>query len=326
MTQGPLPGLGVAARPRVPLHLLAYLLSLPERTVRAVAAILGTLAFAATHLIPRPIREARFYRLVVERNIKTLADDVGQAGIFPSALALDAATARRLAIGGVADNLMMVGLHASPLWILLAASDVSRGARAFVAELGQELKQAGVMRSGAPLDSLDEVLGGLSRLSERLASTVDMPPLSVADMKGVVGSLRTEVRQLGEAAQDVAQFDVLAEQLRSTAADAEQSLLATTGHVAMGTLKSAGNVLRGGVIGTATAMRFMHRVVWQDVIGDYVTTLQAIRRRGFFGSLAGLMRPQGRGILKAFAYARLTLTERALCLGRWNTAAWRKVG
>ena len=44
---------------------------------------------------------------------------------------------------------LMVGLHASPLWILLAASDVSRGAQAYLRELGKELKGAGVMEEAS---------------------------------------------------------------------------------------------------------------------------------------------------------------------------------
>lgn len=312
-----------AGRPVRPLHLAAYVLSLPERLLRALAAVLGTLAYLCTWLVPRPVREARLYRLVVERNIKTVADDLGQTGLFPAAAALDVRTARRLAVGGVADNLIMVGLHASPLWLLLAASDVSRGARAFLAELGAELRAAGVMPAGAPLDSLDAVLGGLSRLSDRLADTVDMPPLSVAEMKAAVGGLRTEVEGLKGAAQGLARVDEVAEQLRATAREARQSLLATTGNLALGTLRGAGHLLKGGAVGARTAARVVHRVVWHDVLGDYAATLARIRRRGFFGSLAGVLRPPGRGLGRAFAWRRLTLTERWLSFGRWGAAPWR---
>ena len=42
-------------------------------------------------------------------------------------------------------------------------------------ELAEELKRAGVMREGCRLDSVDEVLEGLSRLSDRMADTFDQP-------------------------------------------------------------------------------------------------------------------------------------------------------
>jgi len=316
-------GRAAVRRPRGPLHVAAYALSLPERGVRALAALVGVLGHALTRLLPRPLREAKIYRLVVERNLKTLADDVGQAGLFPAAQALDAATAKRLAVGGVADNLMMIGLHASPLWVLLAATDVSNGARAFVGHLAQELKRAGVMKEGAALDSVDDVLAGLSRLSDRLSDTVDMPPLSFAQMKSAVKGVGAEMRGLAGAASDVARIDDLAAEVVRTAQHAQQSLLATTGNLAVSTLKGAGTVLRGGVVGAGAAASWVGDLLLRDVLGDYLESLRGIRRHGFYGSLGLLWKPSWRGWARVFAYRFLTLTETALSLGRWRGAAWR---
>jgi hypothetical protein len=310
-------------RPPHPFHLLAYLVSLPERVVRAVAALLGVVGHALTRLLPRPVREAKIYRLVVERNLKTLADDVGQAGLFPAAQALDAATAKRLAVGGVADNLMMIGLHASPLWVLLAATDVSNGARAFVGHLAQELKRAGVMKEGAALDGVDGVLAGLSRLSDRLSDSVDMPPLSLAEMRATVSGLGSEMRHLAGAASDVARIDDLAAEVVRTAAEAQQSLLATTGNLAVSTLRGAGTVLKGGVVGAGAAASWVGNLVVKDVLGDYLDSLRAIRRHGFYGSLGLLWRPSWRSWARVFAYRFLTLTETGLSFGRWRGAPWR---
>ena len=164
-------------RPLGPHHLLAFLLSLPERLLRFLVACVGSLLNIMMGVLPRRIRQGRFYRLAVERQLKLLADDVGQAGLFPGQGALDKETATRMAVGGMADNLMMVGLSASPIWILLAASDVSSSARAFTREIADEMREAGVIDEDSPLDDVDAVLGGLGKLSDRLADTMDMPPL-----------------------------------------------------------------------------------------------------------------------------------------------------
>jgi hypothetical protein len=313
----------VVARPASPQHALAYALSLPERVLRLLVTLFGLLGHAATRLLPAPIREGRFYKLAVERQIKMLTDDVGMAGLFPGQKALDSDTARRMAVGGAVDNLMMVGLHASPLWILLAASDVSRGAQAYMRELARDLKQAGVMEEGSRLDSLDDVLTGLHRLSDRLSDTVDMPPLSLAAMKQTLDGIGADLKSQGAALAHAADVDGLAEELTSLAREAKHSLLETTGAVALGTMRSAGNVLKGGIVGAGSTARFVGRVVWHDVLGDYGRTIRRIYRRGFYGSVRSFLRPQARSYRNLFAYRFLTVTEMALSLLRWRKAPWR---
>lgn len=304
-------------------HLVAFLLSLPERVVRLLATLIGLIGNAATRLLPRPIREGKFYRLAVERQIKMLTDDVGMAGLFPNAKALDADSAKRMAVGGAVDNLMMIGLHASPLWILLAASDVSKGAQAYMRELAGELKSAGVMEEGCRLDSLDEVLEGISRLSDRLSDSVDMPPLSVDAMKETITGIGQEMKSGGSALLSAADVDGLAEELTDLARDANHSVLETTGAVALGTMRSAGNIIMGGLVGAGATVRFVSRIVWNDVLGDYGNTIQRIYRRGFYGSVRSFLRPQVRSYRTLFAYRFVSVTELLLSFWRWKRAPWR---
>ena len=329
MNEGPSPAAGTPAvirvvpRPVLPHHVLAYALSLPERVLRFLVTLLGLIGHAVTRLLPGPIREGKFYKLAVERQIKMLTDDVGMAGLFPGQKALDGDMARRMAVGGVVDNLMMVGLHASPLWILLAASDVSRGAQAYMQELARDLKQAGVMGEGSRLDSLDDVLAGLNRLSDRLSDTVDMPPLSLDAMKRTLDGIGAELRSGGTALAHAADVDGLAEELTGLAREANHSLLETTGAVALGTMRSAGNVLKGGIVGAGSTARFVARIVWHDVLGDYGRTIQRIYRRGFYGSVRSFLRPQVRSYHALLAYRFLTVTEMLISLLRWRKAPWR---
>ncbi len=316
---------GPIRRPLHVHHLAAYVLSLPERILRWLATLVGLLGHALTRLLPQPIREGKFYRLAVERQIKMLTDDVGTAGLFPAAQALDAASAKRMAVGGAVDNLIMVGMHASPLWILLAASDVSKGAQAFMQALAGELKKAGVMQEGSRLDSLDDVLTGLNQLSDRLSDTVDMPPLSLADMKAAVAGIGAEMKSGGTALLQTADLDGLASELTDLAREANHSLLETTGAVALGTMRSAGNVIKGGLVGAGATAKFVGRIVWHDVLGDYGRTIRKIYRRGFYGSVRTFLRPQARSYRNLFAYRFLTITELLLSFWRWSKAPWRFV-
>ena len=50
-----------APRPRAPHHLIAYGLSLPERCGRQLAALVGRILKPATFVVPRPLRESKFF-------------------------------------------------------------------------------------------------------------------------------------------------------------------------------------------------------------------------------------------------------------------------
>ena len=309
-------------RPRRVHHLLAYGLSLPERIIRWIASIIGSCLLVLTFLLPRQIREGRFYKTTVRRQIKMLVDDVGQAGVFQGEDELDTRTAARLGVGGAVDNLLVLTMHASPIWLLLAATDVCKGAAGFVGEIGQELKDAGVMREGSRLDSGDDVLEGLSRLSERMADTVDMPPITLSEMKETVLNLKDEVGGVTGTVIDTADLEGFVSDVRNAATGANRSLLQTTAAIATGALERTGNVVVGTAVGTTATIRYVGRNVG-DVFSDYAKSLNTIRRLGFSGSLRRFLKPQTRSSQRLFAYSFLTFTEIGLSLGGWRKTAWR---
>lgn len=307
-----------------PHHLLAFVLSQPERVLRFLIACVGSLLHVVLGLVPRRIRQGRFYRLAVERQIKLLADDVGQAGLFPGQASLDKETATRMAVGGLADNLMMVGLSASPLWILLAASDASSAARAFTREIADEMREAGVIDEKSSLNDVDAILGGLEKLGERMADTMDMPPLSVASMKETVGSLRDELHGVGSAALEAApDVDQLATDLMALAKDEERSLAEITSGVAVSSVRSVGSAVVGGLVGVGAVATVAGRRVWEDVVLDYGKTIDRMRRLGFAGCLRRVASPPRRSLLRLGHYRFLSMTELVLSLGSWRKAPWR---
>ena len=311
-------------RPRWPHHLLAYMLSVPERILRFLASLVGQLGLVLSRLIPRPIREGKFYRLAVERQFRMMTDELGQANLFPQAKKLDGELATRMAVGGAVDNLMMVGLHASPIWLLLAATDVSKGAAVFLEDLGRELREAGVMAEGSRVDRLPDVLNGLHRLSNRLADAVDAPPLSMDDMRATVRGVRDGLGDVsGSALEQVPDLDALADEIRSLADASNHSLLETAGALGVGTLRRAGTIVAGGLVGTRAVAKFVHKTVWDDVMGDYFRTAKRIRRRGFYGAVRQILRPQSRSARAVFHYRFVTFLERLVSFGRWSRAPWR---
>jgi len=270
------------------------------------------------------VREGRFYRTAVERQIKMLTDDIGQAGLYKGSdqPTLDARTATRLGVGGTVDNLLILTLHASPLWVLLAATDVCKGAQSFVKEIGEELKDAGVMEENSRLDNVDDVLAGLSRLSERMADTVDMPPISLKDMKSTVTGLKDELGEVAGSTLDVTDVEGLIQDVRQVAGDSERSLLQTTAAVATGAVQTTENAIRGAAVGATATLKFVGRNL-DDVLNDYGRSVQRVKRLGFYGSLNRFLTPHTRSSARLFSYPFLTYTELLLSLGRWSKAPWR---
>lgn len=319
------PEVGKPTRPRGPHHLLAYVISLPERLVRWIVGLLGSVVRALTWLLPRPIREGKFFKTAVERQIKMLTDDVGQAQLYKNSegqIELDAKSMTRMGVGNAVDNLLVLTLHASPVWVLLAATDVCKGARSFVSEIGKELKEAGVMEEDSRLDSVDDVLLGLSKLSERMADTVDMPPISLDDMKQTVTELKDELGEVVGSSLNVADVEGLIEDVRATADETDRSLLQTTAAVATGALNTTGNVITGAAVGTTATIRFVGRNL-VDVLGDYGRSANRMRRLGFYGAIRSFLRPHTRTSSRLFSYPFVTCTELLLSFWRWSKADWR---
>jgi hypothetical protein len=312
------------ARPRAVHHILAYGCSLPERMIRGLVGVLGGLGLILARLLPRPVREGKFYRIAVERQLKMMTDDVGRAGLFPGEDALDSRTATRMGIGGTIDNLLILGLHASPIWVLLAATDLTKEAKWFTGELAAELKEAGVMKEGSRLDSVDAVLQGLSTLSARCADTLDKPPISLEEMKSTVGAIRQDLGDVTETAVTrTADIEGLARDIRSLAKNDEKSLLEVTSAVAVGTMRTTGNLVKGTIIGAGSTVKIVGKRLWSDVLLDYGDAVKTIHRRGFYGSLSTFLNPHARGTGRLFAYDFLTFTEMGLSLLRWRKADWR---
>jgi len=311
-------------RPRKFHHHVAYALSLPERLLRSLVSAIGGLGRLLTWLVPRPLRETRFFRTAVERQLRMMTDVVGRADLYKNATEeLDARTTVRIGIGGAVDNLMILGLHASPIWLLLAATDVCEGARNFTHQVGLELKSAGFMKEGSRLDSVDDVIDGLGNLTGRLADALDKPPLTLDEIKSTVSGIREEISDVaGVTILETAQIDKLAEDLKGLTDQGRHSLLEVTSAVAIGAVEKTGNLLAGTAWGAVTSVRIVGEHLWSDVVMDYVQAINRIHRIGYYGSLLKFVRPHSRSWGRLFSRSFLTWTEIGLSLGRWRKAEW----
>ncbi len=177
---------------------IAYVLSLPERLVRAAAALLGGgLYVALDHGLPIAVRRTRLYQSTIDRLLRIVVEWVGGVrGVLPPD-PVDAQTlAARKAVGNVLEAASVVRVGWSPLWLLAALADVMGGTRVYLRMLVLELKRDGVLAPDAEIASVQSLLDDLEATSGMLADTIDVPPLSVVELRKRIDELRRSAAAL----------------------------------------------------------------------------------------------------------------------------------
>jgi hypothetical protein len=184
-----------------PRDSLGYVLSLPERTLRAAAAGLGGVFYEATLvMLPGWLRRSRLYRAIVGGTLRIVIELVGGAtdvlppdGFTPQELAVRKAAGTGIEMAGR----MFVGW--SPLWLFAATADLTGGARTYLQALVSELRRDGLLPDSADIASVEELLDTLEDTSGLAADSLDVPPLNVEDMRTTWQYLRRHTTELPDA-------------------------------------------------------------------------------------------------------------------------------
>jgi hypothetical protein len=267
-----------------------FVISLPERGVRAVAAVLGGAVQETAQLaLPRLVRRSRFYEATAKNLLRVAIELVG--GVDAASVG-DEPPPRELAMRKGAGNVVELGSIAafgfSPLWLLAAASDIAHGSRTYLDALVLELKAADVLAEEAEFGSVDELLGALERGSGRAARLVDIPPLEFAELRRSVAELRADAESLPSQDDLAAVFRAL----RRTADRERRPLLEVSAGVGLAFLTCTRKV--GG----------------DHVVAPYREDWRPLRREGFAAYARRVARPYGDAAQRHFDPERRTHTDR----------------
>ncbi len=269
-----------------------FVVSLPERIVRTVAAVLGGAVHEAAQLVlPRLVRRSRLYEATAKNLLRVAIELVGRVEGSPT---IEETPSRELALRKGAGNVVELGSIAafgfSPLWLLAGASDLARGSRVYIETLVGELKSAGVLGEEVEVGSVDELLGVLERGTGRTARLVDIPPLELTELRR---SLR-ELREERDALPTQGELASLFRALQAEARRENRSLLEVSSGVGLAFLLSARKVGR------------------EHLVVPYAEDWQPLRREGFADYARRVAAPYGRAVTGHFDPARETHTERLL--------------
>jgi hypothetical protein len=268
--------------------------------VRGGAAGLGGALHETFELtLPRVARSSRLYEATAKNLLRVVIELVGgvegSPTSDPQAGALE--IAKRKGAGNVVELGSIAAFGFSPLWVLAAASDLTRGSRVYLTALTEELKAAGVIAEDVDAGSVDELLGVLERTSGGAARLIDIPPLELEGMRASLAELRSHADSLPSADELAALYAGL----RRTAAEEDRSLLEVSSGVGLAFLNAAQEVSDAHIV-------VPYREDWEPV-----------REEGFASYSRRVSEPYRRAIARHFAAEHPSRTERLL----ERLAEWR---
>jgi hypothetical protein len=269
-----------------------YLLSLPERGIRAAAAGLGGLLYeTAQVLVPGWLRRSRLYRAIVAGTLRIAIELVGGAGgILPP----DGVTAQELAVRKAAGTgIEMAGLLLikwSPLWLFAATADLIGGTHTYLQALVTELRRDGLLDEGTDVTTVEQLLDTLEGTSGLVAESLDMPPLNVDDMRTSWQDLRRQATDLPDAGRLEALYASLKQVTRKEGR----------------TLWSVSSLLAAGAARAGVQVGQVH------IFDYYEGALHTIAREGMAVYARRVTRPYLAVARGHFDRKRLTYTERLL--------------
>lgn len=271
-----------------------YVASLPERTVRAAAALGGGAVREVSEVaLPTAVRGSKLYEATVARLLRIIVEGVGGVGgVYP--VDVGAMPVRELmtrkAAGNVLEFASILAMGSSPLWWLAAAADVSGGSKAYLKALVGELEESKLLPAGTDVSSFDGLLSELEAKSGTLADAVDVPPMNLGDARHAWDRLRQQQGELPGADDLSTLFDALQEAARREGRSVSE-VSAAVGLAAA----------RAGIeLGTT------------HVVDYYREALGEINREGMLTFLQRVSHPYRTQIGRHFAPSAATYTDQVL--------------
>ena len=285
-----------------------YLLTLPERLIRAAFAGVGGATFEAAQLVlPRFVRRSRLYEATAKNALRIAIEFIGDVKAAPSGVAEELGAGRvaaKKAVGNFVELGSIVAFGFSPLWLLAGAADILNGSRVYLRTLEAELVRAGILAPDVHFNSLDQLIGSLEGGAGTTARLIDLPPLELAELKRSLSELRAAAASLPAPSEMAA----LLAGLRRTAAAEGRPLLDVSSGVGLAFIASAKTVGR------------------DHVAVPYHEDWQPLRDEGFAAYANRVSRPYRAALGGHFSPSRQTLTERAAAYGRRAVAWLRRRG
>ena len=274
---------------------VTFLASIPERLVRSLAALLGgTLHETFVLTLPRLVRSSRLYEATARNLLRVTIELVGGVEARTTVADEYEPDPGRLAVRKGAGNVVELGSIAafgfSPLWILAAAADVTRGSRVYLDAFVAELVRVRALPEGSAPGSVDELLGALEGVSGTTARLVDIPPLELRALRQSFEDIRHDAASLPGPDELAGVFDGLRDASRREGT----TLLEVSVGIGLAFFNSARHVGR------------------QHLLDPYREDLRPVAEEGLAAYARRVSRPYAEAVARHFDSEQPSLTERGL--------------
>ena len=293
----------------------AYLLSLPERVIRAGLGLsAGLLREVGEVVVPQGVRRSRLYRNLVEVTLRYVIEQVGGAkGIYSAEQPQPDDFLARRGAGHAIELLGIAAFRVSPVWVFAALADLAGLGRRLIPEIAEALKSEGLLDKVTRIESVDQLLDALEQTSSRLAQVVNLPPLDVAELRGEWRAIRNQVRR-SKAAQlpsAVALTDQWAE-IKAESTQQGRSIFETSSLLAIAAVRGLPGRARWLSMSTQVGVRRAGKVLASDILDGYRQTLTDLHKVGYLAYARRQLSPYLRACVDQFSRQRRTLTQRLL--------------
>jgi hypothetical protein len=292
-----------------------YILSLPERAIRSLGALSGGLIREIGNVaLPASVRRTTLYRTMVDVGLQFLIEDVGQVEqIYPAEGRLaENFLFKRAASHGI-ELAGILAFHASPIWILAALADATGGGRRLIQEISQALKEEGLLAADAHFQTLEQVLDGLEKTSEHLATTLNVPPVDIPGLRREWSRLKVELRTIPpKSLPALDRVERVWAELQESAKAQQRSVFLVSSLMAISTVAHVpANVLWLSRAARSAARR-TGKVMGGAILDHYSESLREIAKTGFTAYWAREFRPYLRAAAEQFKLDHQSATERWL--------------
>ena len=297
---------------------LMYGLSLPERTVRSSAAMIGgVINESATLLVPQAFRDSTSYKKFVQQMMDMVNEDVGGVKKKPvdggDNTQADAASSGRVenyvakkTVGTFLDLAGMATLHLSPITLLAITSDLAYGSTTYLKALADELKNEGVIAEDSTISNTAQLLEAVAKASAQTTDQLDTPPLSVEGLRETIQQTRQRLAEI-DPMQVLPQSEIkrLWDDMQGLADKQDVNLLEISSAITMYSLNQVTTATKGAL----TTIRVTGNLLDQHIFDHYWQGAEKIGRAGIYSVAAESGKPYLDALWYNFASDRPTLTE-----------------
>ena len=170
---------------------LMYTLSLPERAIRSLAALVGgTSILLAETLFPKSLRGTTTYKITIGLMQQFIIERVAGMKNGDDHTQLGEDFVQRKMAGTALEAAGLLTMGYSPLWVFAILGDAAGGSKVFLNRLVKYLKENDVVTEEIEAAELVDVLEAVQEASIKSASTIDTPPLSREELSDLANEMK----------------------------------------------------------------------------------------------------------------------------------------